>query len=413
MKQALLFQNPGNLDLRFIELMGVSVKESSNPIGLFGTGLKYAIATIIRFGGEISIFTENKWFEFQTEKFTLRDKEFERIVIIDVASQERTPLSITTELGKKWLPWMAIRELYSNTLDEGGSTHLHQYHGDLIFNHLVGSTSIVVQGDAFIDVWKNAHKYFIQRDETPLYAEKEVDIYAGHPGESTGIFYKGIRVKERVNSKYRYNIKSDLSLTEDRTALYDFQIDEAIERSLVTSKNADFIDALLLPDEASMESQLNFTFTGDIQPSPIFVARCNKLAVQGARNFNKSAFKWLQRRMLAAEQLEKVELTDVQKAQLNRAIACLHAIGFQKDLANYEIEVVRWLGQGILGTIRNGKIILSKECFVLGTKYVTSTLLEEFVHLHYGHADHSRELQTWLFDRVVHMIEEHVIKEPI
>lgn len=40
----LTFHNPGELDPRLITTFGVSIKESTNPIGYFGTGLKYALA---------------------------------------------------------------------------------------------------------------------------------------------------------------------------------------------------------------------------------------------------------------------------------------------------------------------------------------------------------------------------------
>jgi hypothetical protein len=37
----LVFTNPGALEMNLVKLLGVSVKESSDPIGFFGTGLKY------------------------------------------------------------------------------------------------------------------------------------------------------------------------------------------------------------------------------------------------------------------------------------------------------------------------------------------------------------------------------------
>ena len=38
---------------RAIRTLGVSVKVGDSPIGYFGTGLKFALATILRKGGEI------------------------------------------------------------------------------------------------------------------------------------------------------------------------------------------------------------------------------------------------------------------------------------------------------------------------------------------------------------------------
>lgn len=39
----LVFSNPGTLEMELVKLLGVSVKETNDPIGFFGTGLKYAM----------------------------------------------------------------------------------------------------------------------------------------------------------------------------------------------------------------------------------------------------------------------------------------------------------------------------------------------------------------------------------
>ena len=36
----IVFENPGEIDVAAISTFGVSVKETDNPIGFFGTGLK-------------------------------------------------------------------------------------------------------------------------------------------------------------------------------------------------------------------------------------------------------------------------------------------------------------------------------------------------------------------------------------
>src|SRR5579863_6415046 len=108
----LLFSNPGVLDMNLVKLLGVSVKESESPIGFFGTGLKYAMAVALRIGGSMTIFVDGAKYEVNGRKVTLRDKEFTQVMLND------EPLGFTTELGKQWEPWMVVRELYSNALDE-------------------------------------------------------------------------------------------------------------------------------------------------------------------------------------------------------------------------------------------------------------------------------------------------------
>jgi hypothetical protein len=53
---SVIFQNLGLIDLRAVQIMGLNAKESKNPIGQFGTGLKYAIAVLLRNNCSVSIF---------------------------------------------------------------------------------------------------------------------------------------------------------------------------------------------------------------------------------------------------------------------------------------------------------------------------------------------------------------------
>ena len=55
---------------------------------------------------------------------------------------------------------------------------------------------------------------------------------------------------------------------------------------------------------------------------------------------------------------------------------------------------------------------IKQDEMVKGTKFIASTLLEEFVHCRYRLLDESRDLQTWLFDRLITMGEEYVVGEP-
>lgn len=99
-------------------LLGVSDKNNTDSIGRFGTGLKYAIAGILRLGGKISIRHANGTQEtFTTVPVPARSKTFQA-----VHSSIHGSLGFTTEMGKHWQPWMLYRELESNTIDEDGKT---------------------------------------------------------------------------------------------------------------------------------------------------------------------------------------------------------------------------------------------------------------------------------------------------
>ena len=71
---------------------------------MFGTGLKYAIAIILRHGELSLYFRRVNKYSFNTAKETIRDKEF------DIIYMNEVPLSFTTEQGKTWEMWQAVRD---------------------------------------------------------------------------------------------------------------------------------------------------------------------------------------------------------------------------------------------------------------------------------------------------------------
>jgi hypothetical protein len=108
------FITPTALPIEAATTMGVSVKESDHAIGKFGTGLKYAIAGVLRLGGTITIHVDGERHDFRAVDTSIRGRAF-RIVHCN-----GVPCGFTTELGKHWEPWQLFRELASNALDEGG-----------------------------------------------------------------------------------------------------------------------------------------------------------------------------------------------------------------------------------------------------------------------------------------------------
>ena len=196
------FQNQGLMELDAIKTFGISVKNSESPIGYFGTGLKYAIAILMREEQELSIFIGRDEYQFTVKKEDMRGKEFEFIYMND----EKLPF--TTELGKNWRVWQAYREIYANCLDEGGS--------DGAAEPRKGYTTIVVRGDGFSDVAAEKNKYFLDTSTLPI---AENDKCALYKGESLGIFRRGILAFE-MKLPYTINLKYAAELTEDRTLMY-------------------------------------------------------------------------------------------------------------------------------------------------------------------------------------------------
>ena len=110
----LCISNQGEIDANALSLMGASVKDV-DAIGMFGSGFKYALATFLREGVDFRIFSGAKEIVVTTMTEEFRGQPFD-VMVVD---GQRT--SITTRTGPKWNARFALREVWSNALDEGGA----------------------------------------------------------------------------------------------------------------------------------------------------------------------------------------------------------------------------------------------------------------------------------------------------
>jgi hypothetical protein len=409
--KVLRFKNPGTLDMRFMELMGVSVKDD-NAIGMFGTGLKYAIATIMRLDGELVIHSKAGNLHFSDEEVSLRGKKFRQVVVTNLVTSESQRLGFTTDLGKLWAPWMAIREIYSNCLDEKGSVDVLSKVPE--YDPECAETRIYIIGNLFSSVWENRGEFFIDRKEIHAHYCDNFEAYEPVGKDGCGsIFYKGIKVCDiNVKSVFKYNILSRLALTEDRTADIR-QVQSDLCFYIVMCEDEAFLRRVLMPPALSFEASLDYDMPVFMPASPTFLRVMEEIINVGNSNANEGAIEWYLKKTAHSKPLKQIIPTKIQYSQIQKSKQVLGAIGFHEQLARFPIIVVEWLGQGKMGLAKEGKVYLSQECFAHGTKYVCSTILEEFVHLQYGLHDESRQMQTWLFDRIIHIAENFILEEAI
>jgi len=389
-----IFQNNGVLDAVSIATFGVNAKQTDNPIGYFGTGLKYAIAVLLRENHRIVIQAGDEVFEFTREQQDIRGKAFELIKMND------TLLGFTTDLGKNWEMWQAFRELYCNAMDE---------HDGLVTTdptraaHDSEKTTITVTGSAF-------HECYLSRSAIVLESKpKEVTEWADiHAGRSEFVYYKGIRIYDGFPiSVYTYNIHTGLDISEDRSAIYGFQMARRIATAIVLSEDEDFIEEVLLSPRGTLEADvLDYMDVYD-EPTDAFLAVAERLRLNPA--VNSSVFKVLAKHRRLPPP-PATELTDIQRQMLKRAIVFCNRIGYPVD--TYPITTTSELRGGMLGLAKDKEIYLSPDTYGFGTKYVAATLIEEYLHLHTGHGDMTRELQNHLFNDIV-SLGERLIGEPV
>jgi len=392
----IIFQNLGEIDIAAVSTFGVSVKEGDNPIGFFGTGLKYAIAVLLRTGHTVAIHSGLTCVDFGLRKAEVRGQEFE-FVTMAIDGGKPVDIGFTTQLGKQWEMWMAYREIACNCKDEGGIAQF----SNAAPVPTAGTTQIVVQGQDFEAVHADRHKYILEDAPSLSIDTMEVRFRSGYD-----FYYRGVRVLQFTRPLlYTYNDNQKLDLTEDRTVKHQFEVTHRIAKAVLKSTDVKFLRMVLTANEDVIEHDLDF-HGWSVAPSTEFIQVVGELIADRVTRINSTALKvYADVTKRTIEPDEKV-LTPVQRKCLNKALDFLANIGF-KIRDTYPIKVCESLGAGTLGMAANETIYLAERAFNLGgTKQVASTLLEEYLHLKHGYKDCTRELQNYLFEYLMSMGEE-------
>lgn len=278
---AVVFETPGLLDVRAFTIMGAHAKPNSpNPIGFFGTGLKYAIAVLVRLGAEPVAWIGRDKFTFSKKSSKFRGADLETIKMT-VLREGRTraasyELPFTTRYGARWEAWQAFRELESNTRDEGGTTSILE---DVDANAAVlaallerGKTVIVVDLPAFVEEARKIDAIFLpraKREGTLLEAIDPND--RPDAADENWLFYRTMRAFDAGKpTLYVYNVLESCVLTEDRTLAYSFQVRNVLARWVLTEATERQVEAIVTADEEWWEHGLEFP--GHVAPSAAFAA---------------------------------------------------------------------------------------------------------------------------------------------
>lgn len=384
------FRTPGTLDIRAVVTMGVSVKENDSPIGFFGTGLKYAIAILLRHCQSITIHTGGQTYRFAAKPTSIRGSVFE---IVTMNGQE---LGFTTQLGKSWELWMAYRELICNTWDENGTV-------------FVGSapvaispqTDIIVEGREFQQIHDSRHTFLLlsQPDLTTDFGNVIFRL-------SSSIFYRGIAVvKLKTPSFFTYNITVPLTLTEERTAKNGWEVSYIIN-NIIAALPGDKLEAVITCGNGYHEGRMDFSSSYLVANHEALMNACGKAARFASAKLNPILARQYEEheKKELAKNIEDFQLSPIQQTSLERAQMLVESLGF--DISAYPIRFVRRLGDHTYGMAKDGTIYISQLCFDAGAKQVAGTLIEEFIHLREGYADNTREFQNYLLNRLVGIGEE-------
>jgi hypothetical protein len=379
-----LFHTAEALDLRTLSTMGLSAKPNSDtPIGEFGTGLKYAIAILLRLEHKIELWINGVEHTFSTREGAFRGEPFTEILL------NNQPLPFTLNYGKNWKLWQAFRELESNTRDENGTSRLIRPDEPVP----TSGTSIIVHGLPFEDVFNNKSLYFL--NSTPIEKVAGVEI---HPQSTRVVYYRGIRVYEADEPfHYTYNILNEISLTEDRTIASDYTLRTEIGWAFHKTNNPEIAERIL--SQKAKEWDLSHSTL----PSGVFL----EALLDHAHDANLP-YAWLEaiakERKTSGVAFTPITLTAFEQELVQDAIKLLAPLGVTSDI---ELIFTETLGNTIHGCHlpATGKIYISRSAFNKGVSHLAAVIYEEYCHKAYDLIDNTREMQSFFLHKLIAITE--------
>lgn len=435
----ILIQNDGEIELAAFELIGASTKRNQQgKIGFFGSGLKYAIAFMMRAGMGFRIFTGEQELVFSGKEEKFRDQTFTRICI------NGNPTSYTTTMGPTWTePWFVLREIYCNALDE---TNCQLIKSTEDVNASAGKTRIYVElTEDLKKIVENWDAYFSADRERIFEAAKVYTSYLGAYSRQSvkvylktdGVIYRrGIRVN--MNKKYLYDYEIDnVKINEDRTATDSGALSYAICDLFTQLVNENYVTHILrsysfeeTPYEYTAlsigncsEQQVSDKW---VQFSKDYFLVIKENAGHYMEQISKTKREVFYLPMQVAKTIKKcfpdVDILGIGKASGN--IFMMEAPetekmkylikDISKQLAemgyhvDYPISVTTFENDTILGhaDVKEKHIYIAAKTFDMGRREIALTIMEECEHINSGHGDESRAFQSHLLSTYLKKMEE-------
>lgn len=386
------FGNDGEIELAVVSTMGVSVKIGDSPIGFFGTGLKFAIAVLLRTGHSITIWQGSKPHRLVASEKTIRGELFHIVCLEDALGHARE-LGFTTQLGRGWEVWQAYRELSCNATDEPGGTI-----GTTPISPAPGRTVIVVTGEGIARAHAERRAIFCEGRDV-IVSAPDGDLLRG---ASRSVFYRGVRVWDTQGDlPVTINMRKTQQLTEDRTLKYTWDVPSVLSRLIVTCQDAEVVQAVLV-SEHPVARQAQFRSVPHELVGEVFLDVCRRNRTNA--HFSSSAVSLYADITRSGEGYDSVGLERREAEALDEARLIARMI--EPDyLEDPPAVVVASLGPGVMGCVREGRVYIARSTLQQGPLRTASTLYEEYLHVHRQLTDESRTMQNYLLDRLASLAQ--------
>lgn len=422
----LKIKNTGEIDPKSLILLGASSKRGdSSKIGMFGSGNKFSLAYLLRNKYEVSIYAGERHIPIELAREDFRDNSYS-VVVID---GQKT--SITTEFGKDWQLWQAIREIYCNSIDEGG--HSLEYVNSI--SPKAGETHFYIRNRAEIQSFVGKFDEYFSEHKKVLFECGDGKIIE-KTGDKMNLYRKGVRCFDtEKNSVFDYDL-SEIDIDENRIAKYPWMIPSRIWNLVYQCTDKEVIRQILFAssDPLNFEGQLADYSTpssslmgkeylevlSEIQIAPkglsglLSVEEMASVTVLPSAIFEQAKAKIGNNNLATKFRCYGsgiyVELIPdaLTHATVNKALDFFRECEYSGPL-NYPIGICRHDDKGILGfaDLESQKIWVTELAISKGVQSTIETIIEEYIHLHYNVRDETRGFQDAAITELVQMMKKH------
>lgn len=418
MNKYIEFSNQSEVPLDAIKLLGVSDKRDNQDemIGFFGTGWKYALAVLMRHDVPVTIYIGKKRIKVHTVRKSIGPK------VYHVLCLDGYETSITTEMGIKWKLWYAIREVYANALDEGGSYEMTEKH-----NPKSGFTKVYIEiNNALMTIINDWNKYF--RVGAKSLSHGEYGKILDKTDEHMRIYKKGmlVHIDTGAYTAYDYEL-SQIDLGEDRKVESTYDIDREMSKVVA---------------ECSDVTILKKIFEPYLNKKKYYEFKCGYFGWNHVNQFHTAWIDYIDNRQLIPQELggyfghindgltlpgklikllkaffgDSIRLaadpdTTVIKADdkydrnlMEMELKVLKKYGYSFNINN--ILLAEFKDKTIKGEYSKNKIYIAKSIYnPLHRRKLRAVLLEEIVHHDTQYKDETRQMQDYLIETILNIID--------
>ena len=412
-----VIENGKEIDPRAFTLMGASTKrEDSSKIGFFGSGNKYAVALLMRENTHFKIFSGEKEIKFRKKAVNFEGQRYEVIVI------NGKETSLTTEMGPNWKGWFAIREFYSNALDEGEAS----FNVSDKFEPKAGTTKIYIEKtEALSDFFSNIEKYILTTDRNRIAsvgtAYGKVSLIKKMDKKNLIFYRKGIRIEERHEDCLYWYDFDKIEINESRTTKHSHEPSERIASFFANTEDEQIIRNFIHSYQNKYEENLYWQYVGERLSSSW------EKVLRGKRVYPRSIA------TISGDfegKANSIILPDALAKKIAKEIPSITVVGFS-DKAKYEVlnktleekelinscltkmeifgypyservVVAKFYEDDVMGQwdSKNKAIVLARKYFPNSVGELLLLMLEEYFHFK-GQVDGRRSFVKFLIQEVV------------